>query len=680
MPNIFGDEPVIEAVAAQPITARPEGSQRVQQATDMAAKLLGTNRPRAANTLNPLDLMLGPADAALSLGTAALSQPVAGMTGIAKLAQGDLEGAPKAIEDTATAFARPPATATGAKIVGAAGNLLKPIGDLFDKTSKVMGDFVFEQTDSPALATFASVLPAAAAELLGVKGTKGISEMYSRIKTRRLQGDVATAINDAVPTITQLKDTARGIFKEIDEVGGTVKPEAYHKLISNIDRRIAEAGADYRTTPKAVGALSRMQENLGQEISLGELDILRKVASDVSKNVDLSESSKGAMIVDSIDDFLDTSGTQALNIPEGVNVGAKYKAARQLWGRARRSELVQEAFEKARNSAGGFEKGLVPAFRSILNNKRQKRYFSSGETAAMQEVVRGGRLSNVAQFLGKFDVIGKSPGLMGTLALTSGVATMGPGGLIIPFIGNVSNKLGNRMVRGQAKMVDQVIRAGKNANKITEAYIRNTPKMQRSSSELAQLLMRKDVSLDTLADTPFKAAAKSKVRTVQEQPAAQPIPESANIYAPGVIDDINDLSEFGKLKSHKVYAEGRQDGIVLGEIKLLDDVTPKEMPVELTYRGQRYTQLPDSDVKSSIRGDIYEPEAARLEATLFSSNESIDTLWANTGEELASFDVYALNGDKRTLLGNVRDLKNSKVAPDELEINGRLYSNTGRFK
>lgn len=68
----------------------------------------------------------------------------------------------------------------------------------------------------------------------------------------------------------------------------------------------------------------------------------------------------GSAVVDEIDSFLD--GIKAVDIEKGAqvsarDVGKKYNAARKLWGRAKRSEMLQDAIEMGSSRKAGVEKG-----------------------------------------------------------------------------------------------------------------------------------------------------------------------------------------------------------------------------------------------------------------------------------------------------------------------------------
>ena len=81
----------------------------------------------------------------------------------------------------------------------------------------------------------------------------------------------------------------------------------------------------------------------------------------------------------------------------------------------------------------------------------------------------------------------------------AGGAAFGPGGAIaLPLIGTVSKRLAERLTVNSARMADAVIRSGKDGRRLAAAYMQNTPRRLRDPRELAQLLMKPGVDVDSL--------------------------------------------------------------------------------------------------------------------------------------------------------------------------------------
>lgn len=319
-------------------------------------------------------------------------------------------------------------------------------------------------------------------------------------------------LNEAAPTIKGLKDAARGVFKEIDDLGVTINPSSTARLSGELKSLTRKQGFNSTIHPKVNAALKEFDAVAGKPQTLSEIDTLRRVANSAAKSLEPDEARIGNMVVSKIDDFLDTAGQKELS-GTTKNIGAKYRDARQLWRRAKKSEQIEEAFSKAQLQATGFENGIRTQFRSILNNKKKARGFTPEELAAMRQVVKGGSLENTAKMIGRF---GFNEGqasnmLMGSLGVAGGAAVGGPAGAVaVPLIGQMSRSLASKLTRKGAEGADLVVRAGKNGVNVVKAYMKSVPPKERTAQELTELLLRPDISLKGLRQAIKNAPQKDK--------------------------------------------------------------------------------------------------------------------------------------------------------------------------
>lgn len=448
---------------------------------------------------------------ALTLLSGAAAEPVAGIVGIVQaLNPFAEEGAgARAVEDVREALTFVPRTEGGQQSLETVSNLLQPVAQVLQSAERKLGDETLEATGSPALAAAAATAPTAILEILGIAAAKGSIKASDRIKKASETAAVKKSVVESVPQIDQLKDTARAVYNELDQSGVTVKKGAFTGLVNKIDNDLKRQGFDPDITPKAAAALNRFKSEIGASPNLSEVDTLRKVAQKAAQSVDPADASLGSAMIESIDQFLDNAKPSAFNRGDVPlkDISGKYQVARGLWGRARRSELLNDAVEKATLQATGFENGLRTQFRSILNNKKKTRFFKPDELAVMRKVVQGGPQENILKFIGKFGFgEGQATSALGAaIGGGAGFAVAGgPGAIAVPIIGTVSRKLAQRLTRKNAEFADQVVRAGPDAEAIAAVYIRNTPKAKQSSSELSELLLRPDIALDDLATSSNK--------------------------------------------------------------------------------------------------------------------------------------------------------------------------------
>ena len=466
-----------------------------------------------------------------TIASSIVAEPIAGLAGIgAGLVNTGAEAlgfdapfdrAGDVVQQTREALTFQPRTQEGRESLQAVGETLAPVGEAFKAVEEGLGDSVFDATGSPALAAAATSIPTAVLEAIGVGASKRVAKSSQAVKRLNEQKRVAKSLSEAAPSIDQLKDASRGVFKEIDDAGITIKPEAYADLVADIEKSVVARGLDADVTPKAAKALQRFQQGVGGSPSLGDVETLRAVAQNAASALEDSEKMLGSIMIDSVDSFLDKAGSRALiGSEEAVSqVGKKYRAARKLWGQAKKGEVMQEAFEKARNQASGFENGIRTQFRQILNNKKRSRFFSADELNQMKKVVQGARGVNLARFIGRMGFSeGSATNLVGTaVGAGGGAAAFGtPGAIGVPLIGQFSRNLAARLTAESAEFADDIIRAGRDGRQIVKAYLKNTPKKQRSAQELSELLIRGDIDL---SDIPAQELAQQAANLASQRRA-----------------------------------------------------------------------------------------------------------------------------------------------------------------
>ncbi len=305
----------------------------------------------------------------------------------------------------------------------------------------------------------------------------------------------------SAPTQDELRVTATGIYNSLDSAGVRIPAQSFDGLVSDITAVMRREGFDADLHPRVGAMLRRLGEDAGTPKSLQEMDILRRVGRASATSLDRDERRLGRIITNRMDDFLDS---QQGVIPGGQEVGAAFRSARDLWGRLRRSEILDDAVRDAENQASGFENGIRTQFRSILKkiNKGTLTGFTDDEVSGIRQVVQGTNAGNMARFLGKFGILdgvtSRSLTSLGGIGLVGAGTGSGVAAAAVPLVGQLSGALSQRMTQNNARMANSIIRAGRNANNIARAYVRNTPNADRDPRELAQLLLRNEVPIDRI--------------------------------------------------------------------------------------------------------------------------------------------------------------------------------------
>ncbi len=471
----------------------------------------------------------------LAVATGAVAEPIAGLAGIAQSLNPFAErgAGARAVEATREALTFQPRTQAGQEGLQAVGEFVQPAAEALEASEEFLGQSVLDATGSPALAAAAATAPTAVIEALSAGVGGKVAKGTARAAPKK--SAVRSMLSQAAPEPERLKDLARGIYGELDSSGVQLKPKTYARMVRKIENAAKSQGLSKRTTKKAFGAIKDFKDELGKPVSTTQVDDLRKVAQGVAGSLDGTEKAIGARIVNEIDDFLDNVKPDNLVVPEGAatDVGSKYRAARNLWGRAKKSELVTDAIKNAKGRASGFENGIRIKLAELAKNKRTKKFFSKDELQAIKDIEAGNFSQNFSKFLGRFAFNeGRANNILSALAgVGGGAAVGGPfGAIAVPVIGQTSRQIAKNLTKGRAEFLDSIIRAGKSGEAITEAYLTAVPKGKRSVVQLTELLSDPSVDLEPL----FRSSNQTIKKAAEIAAGRQIIGQAAGALAPTV--------------------------------------------------------------------------------------------------------------------------------------------------
>ena len=490
----------------------------------IAAMIKSQQQPVKETTIG--EDIVGGLETAANIGSGIVAEPLAGLAGIAQsLNPFAEEGAgAEAVADVKEALTYKPRGDASKGQLESIGNTLAPVGEVLSDTEKFLGDNTLRITGSPALAALAHTLPSAALELIGVKGARGATAI--KAPSAKL---IKKTLIEAAPDVKNIKNASRAIFNELDSSGVAIKQTSLKKLERNLDRIVKKEGIRERVTPEAFGAIQEVKKDiaLGQPLTTSQMDELRTIAKNSIVATDPNKARVGSVIVDEIDSFLDD--IKAIDIEKGAQVsagevGKKYRAARKLWGRAKRSEMINDAIEMGASRKAGVEKGIRNELNNLLNRKKSRKFLSNEDVAAIRKVTDGDFKQNFASMVGGMGLkLENSPSLLGGLVGGGGVGAIastipGLGGAIAPIAvaaitaGTISKEIAKKMTKSRAQFLKTMSGAGNDAQKITRAYLRAVPKGKRVLSDLSDLLLDPDIDLSTLeniADETVKDAVKA---------------------------------------------------------------------------------------------------------------------------------------------------------------------------
>lgn len=475
----------------------------------------------------------GLGEALLSIGSSVLAEPIAGISGLVMSAFDGAKSGAETVELVRESLTFDPKSVAGKARLKSIGEMVEkgvdiariPVsgiaglatlaaeGDVGEAVeavrgvqergiSETLGEATLEATGSPELATIAHSLPTAALEMLGVKGlNKG------KLKTQRLSGNVAEAITQAAPDLKTIKQVSSDAYKALDNSGVRIKPEVFDGFVDRLQKKLSKEGIDRTLTPKSQAVIDRFIEDKGLPKSPSQLETLRKIARGAANDIDKTDARIGGIIIDELDDAIDGLSKQ---------IGGKFKEARGLAQRGFKSQAIVDMIENASHTASGLENGLRIEVRKLLKNKKRLRGFSPDEITALKRIEQGTTAANTAKFLGKFGIsegqatsmLGASIGVGGGGAIGAafgGPAGAGIGAITVPAIGQIAKKTAQRITLNNTKFADDLARSGKNAKKVTRAYLKHTPLKDRSISDLTDLLLDQNLDPSDIA-----ALAKSK--------------------------------------------------------------------------------------------------------------------------------------------------------------------------
>jgi hypothetical protein len=275
-------------------------------------------------------------------------------------------------------------------------------------------------------------------------------------------GKVASRAGEAaVPTNEQLRSAAGRAYKAADDAGVIFTPQGLKRLQQDVQVDLAEFGYHPQLQPRiatVLGEINRLSEN---NVTLKGVDQLRRIANAARRSQDPSEGELGRHLIDKIDDFVASAGPGEFLAGDPAKGAAALKDARGLWSSVRKSELIDDAVERAQRRAastgtGGNEDNAIRQnIRSILDNPKKVAAFSEEERAALDAIVRGTATQNMLRLVGR--LAPNASALMTTGNLGAAAAT---GGASLPgtAVAAGAKAAADRMTLGNVGRASTVVR------------------------------------------------------------------------------------------------------------------------------------------------------------------------------------------------------------------------------
>jgi hypothetical protein len=412
------------------------------------------------------------ADTAMSLGRGVVAAPVAGAAGVLAAPFVGMDRAANVVNAVQGTIQGQPFTDGASDVLNVAG---KPF-ELLAKGADAAGTYTSNLTGSPLAGTVVNTAIQAAPAVLGRgkvgRGNAGANrpgppagarkvEARPAVPPKGKRGGGLDGVPEKAPSLEKLQSDKDAAYKRAEETGVVVSRDALNKLKVQLVNDLKKEGLDKDLHPKTSAALKRVLETKGQ-LTLSEIETLRKIANDAKGAIDKSDGRLGARIVDKIDDFEDALGEGDV-VSGNPAAASAYKEARALNTRLSKAKEIDQLYQRAELNApnfsgSGMENALRTEFRALAKNERKMRRFTPAERAAIKKVAMGGPVENTLRQLGKLAPTGIVSAGMGTLG---GFALGGSAGAaLVPAIGTASRYAATRMTRRNANAASELMRRG----------------------------------------------------------------------------------------------------------------------------------------------------------------------------------------------------------------------------
>lgn len=311
------------------------------------------------------------------------------------------------------------------------------------------------------------------------------------------------AASKLIPTNEQLKTDANASYRAADNAGVIFKPQGIKRMANDIRVDLAEFGFHPKLQPRVAVVLDELERLQTGNVTLKGMDVLRRIADSARKSMDPSEKALGNQIITRIDDFMMDARPGDILTGNADAAGKAIRTGRDLWGRMRKSEMVDLAALKAERraastgSGGNADNALRQNVRGLLDSPKLSRGMSQTEKKAAERVVRGSVPQNLLRGVGKMAPTGiVSGGIGSSMGAAAGAMVGGPAGAAVgsfalPALGQIAKTAADRMTVKNAERLSQIIRSGGRSSQDLAALARGgklaVPQIRRIEA-LAKML------------------------------------------------------------------------------------------------------------------------------------------------------------------------------------------------
>jgi len=278
-----------------------------------------------------------------------------------------------------------------------------------------------------------------------------------------------------VLTVEDLRAAKNAAYEKTRQMGVAFQPAAYDDMLVKIVKKAQADGISPDRHRAAVSFIRDMMGKRGKPMSLTELDQLRQmvrrdlIVPSYGNQAAAADAYFGEQILDEIDDLIDTAPTASAAIRE----------ARELNTRLRKSELLEDAVERAKlqaassGSGGNINNAIRQQIKGILNNPKRLKPFSAAERAAMDKLVKQGKADDLIRLLSK-----AAPGNNGLIGVIELLATIhNPAAAAVPLAGMVAKGFADRGTLNKADALREQVMTGQQPRPFPKLPMRLSPSL-----------------------------------------------------------------------------------------------------------------------------------------------------------------------------------------------------------